>query len=190
MEIFNLIDASYLFLIMLFPITGFYLFRVFDIKTIKKIVVISLLLLVSRLSGYIIITNWLYVVCAFCILSVVYAYAIKLLEYFYRKTISVILVILLLCFSLVYSFFNAFGGVLEKPIASDRLGRYKVETVMVSGFSGTGAATHKLYYYPIWFLVYKNVETIRIDPFKESKECIVSFKRYEIDYNSCLNEIE
>lgn len=188
-EISNFITPAYLFLLILFPILGFAIPK-FEDKIIKITTIISLLLLVSRLTGYIIITDWLYVACGLFILSLTYYYSTKSFNQFYVKIVSFILIILLFLFSFVVTFLNGFGGVHEKTGASDRYGRYKVETVVLSGFSGRSVTKHKLYYYPIWFFVYKNVETISIDPFNETQECVVSFKTYPIVYDSCLNEIQ
>ena len=186
---FDFIDLpQYVFLLSFFPICGLYISKLFDPEITKKILIASLLLLVSRLTGYVIVTDWLYALCILFILSLLYAFFIKTVNVFYKTVITFILVPLLLLSSLIFSFFNSFGEPYEQLESSCRKGRYKVETVRIRGFSGRGVTEHKLYYYPVWILVYKNIETISIDPFKETKECVVSFN--PIILNSCLNKIE
>lgn len=181
---------QYVFIFCFFPICGLFILNLFNAKLTKKIVAASLLLLVSRLTGYIIITDWLYAICILFILSVLYAYSKKITTVLYRTVITFILVPLSFLSLLIFSLFNSFGGPNEHVKSSCRKGRYKVETVLISGFSGRSVTEHKLNYYPIWLFVYKNIETISIDPFKESKECMVSFRSYPIIYNSCSKEIE
>jgi len=189
MEIILFNNAKHLLFLILFPIVGFSLQANTSKENIYKVLKANIILLLPIVFGYDYFLKWLVEFFLMLVMASGFAFLLmKMKKEMHRYLVSILLTIVLTVILGGMALFFAFAGN-KTTLDKWRNNSYKVEYVREQGFAGSPLITYELYYSPLFGFLNKKIQTIPIRSNNAKKNCILSFDKVEIDFNTCTNII-
>jgi len=174
--------SDLIFLFFTIPFVGWVLYKVFNVKAIRVVLAITLILLLPIFTGYSYVIDSTYLILIYIALSCGQYFLISYHPNLFRTVImpSISLFLILGCISFVGAFYGSVSINNEWDVKN-----YKIKYVRDQGFSGGPLMRYELYQYAIIPIFIKHVET-RIDS-DTTNSCIIKFKYQDFSFNKCSN---